>query len=293
MWAVMDIGTNSSRLLIADDGGEAGQLRVVERALQITRIGEGMTEQNRKISFEAMERTLRTLENYAQIIARYPVEKVRLIATQAVREADNKEELVEKVKARLGWQLEIVPGEYEARLSYLGAVQGVKIEGVPLVIDIGGGSTEFMVKTEKGEFQVCSLPLGALRLMENPICDEKVQEALDKGLQNFTIPSETKLMGVGGTATTTAAVKLALVHYAADQVQGLKLDFTEIIAIHQSLKSKKPAERLKVPGITPGREDIIIPGLQILLSIMRFFRRRDLIVSDQDLLHGLIYDKRS
>lgn len=293
MWAVMDIGTNSSRLLVADSEGETGRIRAVDRALQTTRIGEGMNEKSRTISPEAMERTLHALGDFSQIIAKYPVQKVRLIATQAVREANNKEDLVEKIKNRLGWQLEIVSGEYEAKLSYVGAVQGLESEGIPVVVDIGGGSTELMFKSEKRGLQVQSLPLGALRLLENPLCDEKIGDFLEKRLQNFTLSPKAVLVGVGGTVTTTGAVKLSLVHYAADRVQGLKLEFTELIAIYQSLKSKNLAERLKVPGITSGKEDIIIPGLQILLNLMRHFRKGELIVSDRDLLYGLIYDKSS
>lgn len=306
MWAVMDIGTNSTRLLIADYDQSTGQLQPLKRALKITRIGEGMSETNRVMSLVAIERTINALEVFAEIIADYPVKKIRLVATQAVREAANQAELVDKVKARLSWMLEVIPGEQEALLSYQGAVQGLKTEGFPLVVDIGGGSTEFLVSENEREIETAeevktvatltdrkllarSLPLGALRLLEHPQTDPGIQLFLTKQLAGFPFPGQTTaLVAVGGTATTLAAVRLGLVSYEAEKVQGLTLPLAEIKEIYQRLQAMRAAERLQVAGISPGREDIIIPGLQILLAVMRFFGKTDLTVSDQDLLQGVI-----
>lgn len=289
MWAVMDIGTNSTRLLIADYDKTAGQLRPCKRALKITRIGEGMSKTNRVITPVAMERTINALEDFAGMIAVFPVNKVRLVATQAVREAVNQAELAAKIKERLGWTLEVIPGEQEALLSYQGAVQGLKTAGFPLVVDIGGGSTEFLLGESGRKMQARSLPLGALRLLEHPQTDEKIERFLAEQLAGFPFPEPTTaLVAVGGTATTLAAVKLELVTYEAEKVQGLTLPLVEIKEIYRRLHGMRPAERLQVAGITPGREDIIIPGMQILLAVLRFFGRTDLTVSDQDLLQGII-----
>lgn len=301
MRAVMDIGTNSTRLLIADYDRTTGQLQPLKRGLKITRIGEGMHEKNRVMSQLAMGRTIAALEDFAGIITAYPVEKIRLVATQAVREAANQAELKERIKERLGWTLEVIFGAEEAKLSYRGAVQGLKAVRSPLVVDIGGGSTEFLVErideaqgtgAKKGKggskLQARSLPLGALRLLENPLSDTELQRILAKGLADFLIPPEASLVVVGGTATTMAAVKLGLQSYDAEKVQGLTIPFTALNEISQWLEAMSPAERLKVPGITPGREDIIVPGLQILRTVMTYFGRTELTVSDQDLLHGLI-----
>jgi exopolyphosphatase/guanosine-5'-triphosphate,3'-diphosphate pyrophosphatase len=291
LWAVMDIGTNSSRLLVADCEQKTGKIKAVKRALQITRIGAGMNEENRLISLEAMTRTVQALMGFSLVIKQYPVKKVFLLATQAVREADNQEELVEKIKTSLGWNLQIISGEEEARLSYLGAVQGLVTKGVPVVIDIGGGSTEFILQGEKQDFQIRSFPLGALRVWENPLADEKIQELLQKGLQKISFPSSISLVGVGGTVTTVAALKLALVNYDAEKVQGLKLTISEIKAFYEKLKVMQPGERLRVPGITPGREDIIVSGLQILINLMSCCGKKEIIVSEQDLLYGVICAK--
>ncbi len=295
MWAVMDIGTNSTRLLMADYFQETGCMRSVKRSLKITRIGEGMNEKNRIISRAAIERTIVALEGFAKIIAVYPVEKIRLVATQAVREAANQDELEERIKERLGWTLEVISGDEEARLSYCGAVQGLRAVRSPLVVDIGGGSTEFLVAKVTGEerdkdskLQARSLPIGALRLFENRLSDAELQSILAKGLAGFLVHSEAALVVVGGTATTLAAVKLGLVSYEAEKVQGLTLPLAEIKEIYQRLQAMRAAERLQVAGVTPGREDIIIPGLQILLAVMSFFGKTDLTVSDQDLLQGVI-----
>jgi exopolyphosphatase/guanosine-5'-triphosphate,3'-diphosphate pyrophosphatase len=300
MRAVMDIGTNSTRLLLADYDGTTGQLHPLKRGLKITRIGEGMIEKNRVMSPGAMERTIAALEDFAGIIAAYPVEKIRLVATQAVREAANQAELKERIKERLGWTLEVISGAEEAKLSYRGAVQGLQTVGSPFVVDIGGGSTEFLVEREEGapgagekgsngsKLQARSLPLGALRLFEKPLSDAELQSILAKGLAGFQFSPEASLVVVGGTATTLAAVKLELVSYDAEKVQGLTIPFTALNEISQWLEAMSPAERLKVPGITPGREDIIVPGLQILRTVMTYFGRTELTVSDQDLLHGLI-----
>jgi exopolyphosphatase/guanosine-5'-triphosphate,3'-diphosphate pyrophosphatase len=291
LWAVMDIGTNSSRLLVADCEQKTGKIKAVKRALRITRIGAGMNEENRLISWEAMTRTVRALVDFSLLIKQYPVKRTFLLATQAVREADNQEELRDKIKTSLDWNLRIISGEEEARLSYLGAVQGLVTEGVPVVLDIGGGSTEFILQGEKQDFQIISLPLGALRLWENPLVDEKIQELLQKELQKISFPPLISLIGVGGTITTAAALKLALVEYDAEKVQGLKLSITEIKAFYEKLKVMSPKERLQAPGITAGREDIIVSGLQILINLMSCCGQKKIIVSEQDLLYGVICAK--
>jgi len=290
LWAAMDIGTNSSRLLVAKYDPESEKLSTFRRALQTTRIGLGMKDGNRYLNPEAMNRTLLALAEFSAVLQHYPVKKVVLLATQAVREARNQEELVEKIKVRLGWDLQIISGEEEAKLSYLGAMQGLTVTGVPIVIDIGGGSTEFIRKEEKGNgtYQVKSLPFGALRLWENPLSDKIIQRRLAEALADFSLPEKPILIGVGGTVTTVAAVKLGLTHYAAEKVQGLKISLTEIRALYEKLKEMQPEERLQVAGIPPGRADIIVTGMQILINIMAYWQTQQITVSDQDLLQGVI-----
>ena len=291
LWAVMDIGTNSCRLLIADYDQEAEKLHTLHRALRTTRIGLGMKDGDGYLNLTAMDRTVQALMEYSEVLQHYPIKKVVLLATQALRAARNQKEFKEKIKGRLGWDLEIISGEKEARFSYLGAIQGLAVTGVPLVIDIGGGSTEFICQVDKGnkKYQVHSLPLGALHLWENPLSDDIIQRRLAEALVDFSLPQKVSIVGVGGTATTVAAVKLGLGNYAAEKVQGLKLSYTELKAMYEKLKEMRPEERLQVAGISPGREDIIVSGMQILINIMAYWQAQQVMVSDQDLLQGAIF----
>lgn len=292
MYASMDIGSNSCRLLLAR--GQAGsKLQVLESHLRVPRIGEGMNQAQPFIKPEAMLRTIAALEDFAAIIGKYPVRHILLVATQAVRTAANSAELVQAVKSRTGWDLQIISGEREAWLSYLGATRDLGEENRPLVIDIGGGSTEFIRKIAEGQAKVRSIPLGALKLYENPCDDNQLADFLAAMLEGFTRKNGTEnlpLLGVGGTCTTAAAVCLGLRPYDPERVQGYKMTADLIRDVHDRLKAMPAARRLNVAGIYPGREDIIVPGLRILLAILRYFNSGSITVSDHDLLLGLIYE---
>jgi len=291
MYATMDIGTNSCRLLVAEVL-ENQKLRVLERQLRTTRIGEGMSAGNPLIKPAALERTLAAFSEFARIISKYPVQKILLVATQAVRMAANQAELMAAIKAGTGFEVQVISGEREAWLSYLGAVTSLGEATKPLVIDIGGGSTEFICKGSRDSVTARSLPLGALKLLEQPRTDQELERFLTEALRDFATANrdEQLLVGVGGTCTTLAAVKLALSHYDPERVQGSHLQLTEVEEIYQRLAGLSANERLAVPGIYPGREDIIVPGLQLLLAILRYLKGSSLTVSDQDLLYGLIYE---
>lgn len=294
MYAIMDIGTNSCRLLVAavlDDGS----IQIKERQLRTTRIGAGM-DSNNNISLVAIERTLAALEEYAVIIAKYPVEKIVLVATQAVRSASNKNVLMRVIKERLNWEMQIITGIREAWLSYLGATSFLDSQSsTPLVIDIGGGSTELLSAINKEKIMAHSVPLGALRLFENPLSTQELTQYFQEALSEFAVGQEKmssyQLIGVGGTCTTLAAVHLALKTYDSERVQGYCLEVPQIQQVYESLLELPTEKRLKVAGIYPGREDIIIPGLQILLALLNILHSRNLIISDRDLLWGLIYEQ--
>jgi len=235
--------------------------------------------------------TLAALEEFADLIAKYPVQKRFLVATQAVRTAENKAEFVKAVYEKLGWDVEIISGEREAWLSYLGATFNLEEEN-PLVVDIGGGSTEFMFKAADGQIAVRSISLGALRLLGNPLTDEELDNFLQEALLGFC-PANTaiNLIGVGGTCTTLAAVCLKLAPYDPEKVQGHKVSSALAREVYERLAGMPVKERLQVRGMFPGREDIIVPGLQILQAVLRYFGSRALTVSDRDLLYGLIYEE--
>lgn len=293
MWAAMDIGTNSCRLLITQKKGSK-KLYEVERQLQMTRIGQGMENNYKMISREAVERTLGALQHYKSIIGRYKVQSISLVATQAVREAENKQELVNAVKEKLNLDVEIISGEREAWLSYIGASQDLTVEK-PLVVDIGGGSTELVSIDTSGSLLAVSIPIGALKLKERQVVPLKLRELLTEKLEQKDYWSQTafSLVGVGGTCTTLGAVSLALRDYDSEKIQGLTLSKAAINKLYKKLYNLTPQQRLNIAGIYPGREDIIVTGLEILLQLMDILKKEDLVISDHDLLYGLIYETSS
>lgn len=292
MWAVMDVGTNSCRLMIADYNKSINTIRSFYRGLKTTRMGQGVNEFNKLINQEAMTRTLEALLEFKKTISSYQIEGLALVATQAVREAENGYSFSRLVQKELGWEMEILSGQREAFLSYKGAVSEMSICDNPLVIDIGGGSTEFTGPTAGGNLKSLSVPIGALKLLEKPCEDQGILDLFKKALtdsETFFLQGNT-LVGVGGTCTTLAAVKLALKEYQPEKVQGIRISRNETEEIHDMLSYLSLQERLLIDGIAPGREDLIIPGLQILLSVLDFLDRKEIIISDHDLLHGLVLE---
>ena len=301
--AVMDIGTNTCRLIVAErtDGGDTTHLR----QLRVTRIGEGLGRGNLHISRAAMDRTLAALTEYKAMIAGYPVEKTTLFGTQALREADNAAAFAVEVKDRTGFDLEIISGDREAYLSYTGAVSGLKGLGLssPLVLDIGGGSTELFWEEARpgGEGRAtlkgASAPIGALRLMEAPMDGAGIFDALGQGWGSITPPAGggaadggRPLVAVGGTATTLGAIHLMMKEYDPEALLGLKISKAQVEAVVEMVDNMTAAERLRLPGMTPGREDVLPWGLRILLASMDYCECGSVRICDRDLLYGVFYD---
>ncbi len=290
MWAAMDIGTNSCRLLIANPT-RSGKLNTVVKLLRTTRIGQGLCPQENFLRQEAMDRTLEALREYDSVIRKYPVAEIQLIATQAVREAENGNSLVGVIKERFGWELQIVSGRREAWLSYLGASGGLTEADNPLIVDIGGGSTELIVMDRANRLKAVSIPLGALKLYEKPLADKELKRLFADKIKDFPQDPGIRIVGVGGTCTSIAAILLALKVYDAQKVQGFTMSADDIRNVYRKLINLQPLERLTIAGVYPGREDIITEGIRILLTILAIFRKKDILVSDQDLLQGLMYEK--
>ena len=309
--AAMDIGTNSCRLIVAEIHGDRDITHL--RQVRITRIGEGLGQGNLHISRAAMDRTLEALIEYRAMIDAYTVDRVRLLGTQALREADNADEFAAEVKAKTGFDLEIISGRREAYLSYSGAVSGLKGPGLeqPLVLDIGAGSTElFWEDTEiNGEKRVdgASAPIGALRLLEHPLSDEGIREALTTGWHHMAIPpsepdlsvlsdgagkgySNRPLVAVGGTATTLGAIYRKMDVYDPEALLGLRMSRTEVEDVVALLEGLSMPERLALPGMMPGREDVMPWGLRILLGAMSCSGRDSVVICDRDLLYGILYE---
>jgi exopolyphosphatase/guanosine-5'-triphosphate,3'-diphosphate pyrophosphatase len=290
-WAVMDIGTNSVRLLIATV--EEGRIVPLHRELTTARLGQGM---GKTILPEAAERTLAALKKYRQSIQdRVGLERVRirLAGTQFLREAGNAPEFQKRVAQTLGWELEILPGPQEAWLSYIGATNSLSLsadenEAVWAVLDIGGGSTEIMLPDKDGHLAGVSVPIGALRLYQRPMTSSQLQDYLEEKWRNISFPEMFSLVGVAGTCTTLGAIHLGMARYDAERLSGLEMSRAQIEAVQNRLLPMTPAQRLEVTGMIPGREDIIPYGVGLLLEIMKFLRKDRVIIQDADLLQGLI-----
>ncbi|MDD3853911.1 MAG: Ppx/GppA phosphatase family protein [Syntrophomonadaceae bacterium] len=280
-YAAIDIGTNSCRLLVAD-ASEPG--RALMREIQTTRIGAGV-DQNKHLSPEAMDRTIQGLAKLQQITQSYNVVHARIVATSAVREADNRQHFIKRVQQEIGWDVEVITGEEEARLSYRGVCSGLAFEHLPLVVDLGGGSTEFMAGDDK---ELISLPIGAVRATEAEMSIADIYARL-KQLGN--LPETWKdypLVVVGGTATSLVSIKHGMDEYNRDMVHGQTLTRQEIMDIYAMLERMPLNLRRRLPGLQPERADIINKGALILLLIMDYLVREEIIVSESDILDGII-----
>ncbi|WP_243734050.1 Ppx/GppA phosphatase family protein [Halanaerobium saccharolyticum] len=291
--AAIDIGTNSCRLLIGEKSGN-NSFDILARELEITRLGEGV-DKNRELKAAAVERVYQALKKFRAIIDRYQVEKLRVVGTSALRDVDNAYLLKDKLQ-ELNFKLEIISGEKEAELNYAGAVSN--LENDFLLIDIGGGSTEF-IWSEASEIKFKSLDIGCVRMTEkfvvNPATEFKT-ESVNK-ISNYVndllaseldFNREFKIRGVGGTITTLAAIKLGLEVYDSSKIENTEINKKELEKIINKLSNLNLKERKNVEGLQPQRADIIIAGLIILKAILDFIDSSELSISDHDLLHGLI-----
>ena len=291
--AAIDIGTNSCRLLIAEKKANKS-LDVLSRKLEITRLGEGV-DQNRFLKEEAVNRVYKALEKYKKIIDKFQVDKVRVVGTSSLRDVENPNLLTDKIR-KLDLELEIISGEKEAELNYLGAASNLNENF--LLIDIGGGSTEF-IWPNTSDINFKSLDIGCVRLTEKFISDprEKISSLEQKEIQSYVenllkkkldLNKEFKVKGVGGTITTVAAVKLALEEYDSSKIENLKLEYFELENIINRFADLDLKARKKVKGLQPKRADIITAGLIILKTILNYINVKELYVSDHDLLYGLL-----
>jgi len=294
--AVVDIGTNSCRLLIGEKNS-AQSFDILVRKLEITRLGEGI-DQSRKLKKMAVERVFKALKKYRVIIDEYQIKKTRVIGTSALRDAANSDILSDKL-SQLGFELEIISGKKEAELNYLGAASN--LDAAFLLIDIGGGSTEF-IWSDAAKIKFKSLDLGCVRMTEKFISkvDKKIKPAeankINKYAQkllsaNLNFGEKLKVKGVGGTITTLAAVKLGMEEYDSSRIENLKIKKIELEKIINNLSSLSLEKRKEIKGLQPKRADIIIAGLIILKNILDYINSSELYVSDHDLLYGLLKEE--
>jgi exopolyphosphatase / guanosine-5'-triphosphate,3'-diphosphate pyrophosphatase len=296
--AVVDIGTNSTRLLLAEvDDGQVGE--VLERRTEITRLGAGVDKDGR-LSEEAMQRVYSVLDEYGKLIERHGADRAVAVLTSAVRDAANGEEFAGAVRERWGLEPYVLSGDEEARLTFLGATsERDPSDRTPtLVIDIGGGSTEFVVGTGREmDFHV-SNQAGVVRQTERHLhsdpprgeeCDalaRDVRAILSDGVPEKWRPAVGHAIAVAGTATSMASIAQELEPYDPDKVEGFVLTDAECREIRDRLASLTLEERRQVRGLHPDRAPTIVAGTIILLETLALFGLHEVEVSEHDILRG-------
>lgn len=292
--AAIDLGTNTARLLIGDC--ESNRLTTVCVEREIIRLGGGFTE-DYGLSEKSQQRAINCLNHFSEIIKNHGVEKIRASATSAVRDALNGRSFVERVFNEAGIKLVVIDGNLEGRLTLKGVISGLdKIHDSMVVVDVGGGSTEVTI-AESGEIlYVNSLPLGVVRLTEGfstpKVMSERIAGIVSNLLSDISsvgvsINPDAVMISTAGTATTLAAIKLEMVDYDYRRVNNLMISRGEIVEIYNRLLPLKPLERTLIPGLEPGREDLIIAGILITLHLMDSLGFNWIKVSDYGLLEGL------
>ncbi len=296
MLAAVDVGTNTVRLLLGRVSNDKLEPVRYERA--ITRLGGGFQE-NKGLAPESMERTLLALREFAELLLASNITHIRAVGTQALRQAINGPDFVDRVRSEFGLHLEIINGEEEAKLSARGVAEG--LDPKPdryLVFDIGGGSTEF-VYCEKNEILFSrSYPLGVVRLVETcPSMDAiltEIERHLDRFLLDLTEAAvsidadQCALVGTAGTVTTIAAMDLNMTSYDWRRINNHRIGQAKIHAMIAQLIPLSIDEREQLPGMEKGRGDLIVPGLLIVASIMRHLHQPHLSISDFGLLEGAL-----
>ncbi|MDI6600296.1 MAG: Ppx/GppA phosphatase family protein [Thermoanaerobacteraceae bacterium] len=283
--AAIDIGTNSTRLLIMDT---VSRKRILKR-VAITRIGEGVDRGFLKD--EAMERTLKVIKEYADEAKGYGCDP-RAFGTSAVRDAKNKEEFLRLVKDATGVGIDVIDGDTEAELGFIGASALFPQDEIKLVVDIGGGSTEF-IKGRGDILNKFSLGMGSVRFTERFIINDNMY-GLYKEVENLLKPhlgdikDAVRIIGIGGTITSLAAVSMELDEYDESKVQGYYLKTVDIKKIRHKFYEMSPDEMRRVKGLQRGREDIILAGTAILEKCLDLLKADGIYVSDWDNLEGYL-----
>lgn len=299
--AAIDVGTNTTRLLAVEAGADhGGEPRELDRRLLFTRLGEGV-DATRMLNRAAIDRTVAAIAGYVEHCRYLGVGPIRVAGTSAVREAANREELQDAVRDATGLELEVIPGEAEAALSFAGATADLP-GGRYLVCDIGGGSTELAEGTRPGTHIAgrISMPLGVVRLTERHLANDPptpeelaaleavVDLALVEAERALPDPAGAGFVGVAGTVTSLAAIRLGLDRYDPKAVHGSSLTFDEVRALYQRLAAMALPAREALPPLPPGRADVIVAGCAILTRVMARWRFPAVRVSEKDILDGLV-----
>ncbi|MFM8824521.1 MAG: exopolyphosphatase [Candidatus Nanopelagicus sp.] len=296
--AAIDCGTNSIRLLIADITD--GRFKEVLRTMEIVRLGQGV-DQNKSFHPDAINRTLLAVEKFAQLIASKGVEKIRFCATSATRDAGNRELFTDGVERILGVKVEVIPGEQEAALSFIGATKELsQSDGPFLVVDIGGGSTEFVFGSKTVE-SAKSVNIGCVRMSERhlnlqPPTMASIAEAIididiaiTQAAKEVPITEAKSLVAVAGTATTVAAAALKLENYDRHLIHLSRISAKSVFQVAASFQSMNKDQLANLGYMHPGRVDVITAGALVLSRIMAATGASEFIASESDILDGIAW----
>ncbi|WP_433121423.1 exopolyphosphatase [Micromonospora sp. CA-246542] len=304
--AAIDCGTNSIRLLVADlpaeSAGPQAPLTDVTRRMEIVRLGQGVDRTGR-LAPEAIERTRVALASYAADIEKLGAERVRMCATSASRDAANAADFTEMVRQTLGVAPEVVSGDEEARLSFTGAVRGLPADAQEpfLVVDIGGGSTEFVVGDRAGVRSAISVDIGCVRMTErhlagDPPTPEQVAAAeadvaavVDRALAAVPGREAATLIGLAGSVTTVVAIAQNLQGYDPERIHHARVSYEEVARVTTDLLARTSAQRLEIPVMHPGRADVIGAGALVLRVIMERAGMPSVVASEHDILDGIAW----
>lgn len=298
--AALDCGTNSIRLLIAEENPEASTFTEISRKMSIVKLGEGV-DRNKAFLPDAISRTLAALRIFATDIAEAKVEQVRFCATSATRDAQNRDEFLIPVAQILGITPEVITGEEEARLSFKGATQGLdKADGPFLVVDIGGGSTEFVFGSDRVN-AARSVNIGCVRMSERHFKNDPptqgeiegarkdIKNAIALAAEVVPIKNAKTLVAVAGTATTVAAAALNLEKYDSELIHLAKISAIETRRVSNWLLSLTRQERTDLGYMHPGRVDVIAAGSLVLAEIIEATGLDSFVASENDILDGMVW----
>ncbi|MFI7403307.1 DUF501 domain-containing protein [Streptomyces sp. NPDC049541] len=306
--AAVDCGTNSIRLLVADVNPATGELLELDRRMTIVRLGQDVDRTGR-LAPEALERTFAACREYAEVIRDLGADKVRFVATSASRDASNRDEFVRGVVDILGVEPEVISGEQEAEFSFTGATKELKgrddLDRPYLVVDIGGGSTEFVVGDEQVR-AARSVDVGCVRMTErhivrdgavtDPPAEEQIgamradiERALDLAEETVPLREARTLVGLAGSVTTVSAIAQELTEYDSQRIHHSRISLAKVREITEWLLHSTHAERAAVPSMHPGRVDVIAAGALVLQSIMERIGAEEVVVSEHDILDGIAF----
>ncbi|WP_369223179.1 exopolyphosphatase [Streptomyces sp. R39] len=306
--AAIDCGTNSIRLLVADANPGTGELVDLDRRMVIVRLGQGVDRTGR-LAPEALARTFAACREYAAVIKEYGAERLRFVATSASRDAENRDEFVRGVLDVLGVEPEVISGEQEAEFSFTGATKELTgrddLAKPFLVVDIGGGSTEFVVGGEHVR-AARSVDVGCVRMTERHLVHEghvsdppteaetaamwaDIERALDLAEETVPLREAHTLVGLAGSVTTLAAIHQDLPEYDSAAIHHSRIPYARVREITEWLLRSTHAERAAIPSMHPGRVDVIGAGALVLQSVMERVGAAEVVVSEHDILDGIAW----